>query len=351
MEIKILCSCGSKYKFDVEPVDGRAPTELACPKCSSNWTETANAIIAQSLGTAPLAVATAPSVPDAHRAAGPVRVALPAKPGIRLSNQQQAPAEPEAPAESGEEAAPGASVPSKKRFRPKIATVDVLKEDGPDWGKFWLGVGGALIGAVIGALLYYFLFIAGIRSKLVALAVAAAAGGCARLIGRKGSNELGLLTAIFSLLAILAAQYFAARVWFFEEDERFAKEYFEEMVVESKEVVAAIPNGTDDEIRAYLVKWQSDDDDVIDPATITPEEIQSYREEYLTTYQRLAKQELTFEQWRKEFLDDEPDPGDEETSEEDERTFKFYFVLLVLSKFNLACLAGAAGLAYKMTDI
>ena len=53
MEIKILCGCGTKYKFDVEPVNGRMPIRVQCPGCNADGTTDANQIIAQKIPYAP----------------------------------------------------------------------------------------------------------------------------------------------------------------------------------------------------------------------------------------------------------------------------------------------------------
>lgn len=47
--IKILCRCGQKYAFDVEPVAGRMPHTVNCPVCGADGTAAANEIIARSL--------------------------------------------------------------------------------------------------------------------------------------------------------------------------------------------------------------------------------------------------------------------------------------------------------------
>ncbi|MFN7141875.1 MAG: hypothetical protein ACK4UN_21350, partial [Limisphaerales bacterium] len=49
MEIKVLCGCGAKFAFDVEPVNGQMPVAINCPKCSADVTANANEIIAQRL--------------------------------------------------------------------------------------------------------------------------------------------------------------------------------------------------------------------------------------------------------------------------------------------------------------
>ena len=47
--IKIECGCGQHYAFDVEPVNGRMASTVACPTCGADGTATANDIIAHSV--------------------------------------------------------------------------------------------------------------------------------------------------------------------------------------------------------------------------------------------------------------------------------------------------------------
>jgi uncharacterized protein YxjI len=47
MEVKIECACGTKFKFDVEPVNGMMPAPVHCPTCNANATVSANVIISQ----------------------------------------------------------------------------------------------------------------------------------------------------------------------------------------------------------------------------------------------------------------------------------------------------------------
>src|SRR3954464_101901 len=75
--VKVLCECGQKYSFDVEPVGGRMPSSVACPVCATDGTGAANEIIAQSLAPqtpAAPAIARKLSMPvsqPAHSAAAP----------------------------------------------------------------------------------------------------------------------------------------------------------------------------------------------------------------------------------------------------------------------------------------
>jgi len=87
--VKIECGCGQHYAFDVDPVNGRMPTSVACPECGMDGTDAANDGIAQYLaaqstpasGTTLQVVAAppAPSAPPPPIPAAP-RQRLPVKP-------------------------------------------------------------------------------------------------------------------------------------------------------------------------------------------------------------------------------------------------------------------------------
>jgi hypothetical protein len=90
MEVKIYCSCGSKYKFDVEPLNGRLPGPVSCPVCGADGTQKGNEVIAQSLaGSSSGAVAAATAAPSialpGGSEAGP-RIAIPSmsKPAVPI---------------------------------------------------------------------------------------------------------------------------------------------------------------------------------------------------------------------------------------------------------------------------
>lgn len=42
LTLKIECECGTRFKFDVEPVEGRMPVEVFCPHCGLDGTDQAN---------------------------------------------------------------------------------------------------------------------------------------------------------------------------------------------------------------------------------------------------------------------------------------------------------------------
>lgn len=103
IELKVHCDCGQKYKFDVEPVNGRMPFTVACPVCKADGTVRANALLQQmavfkmvepppALTTASAPAPIAPVAPPAGPSRLRVNVAAPA------ASQAAAPDTPPPPA-------------------------------------------------------------------------------------------------------------------------------------------------------------------------------------------------------------------------------------------------------------
>src|SRR5580698_4475563 len=125
MELKVLCNCGQKYKFDVEPVHGRMPFPVNCPACGADGTQFANNLLAQmppSGGSAPAPVPLAAMMAPAMAAPAPMPVApmaamapSAAPAGLRI-NRAEAPPPPIAlpiPAVAAAAAAPRAAAMPK----------------------------------------------------------------------------------------------------------------------------------------------------------------------------------------------------------------------------------------------
>ena len=73
--VKIVCSCGQKYAFDVYPLNGRMPSPIQCPVCGADSTTIADEIIALALK------APSPAVPPPPPAtSSPVPLPSPAPP-------------------------------------------------------------------------------------------------------------------------------------------------------------------------------------------------------------------------------------------------------------------------------
>jgi hypothetical protein len=67
MEIKVLCPCGAKYRFPVEPVNGMLPQAITCPVCGADNTDLGNEVIRQQLAPAANAGAQAAAAPGGLR--------------------------------------------------------------------------------------------------------------------------------------------------------------------------------------------------------------------------------------------------------------------------------------------
>src|SRR5438874_6579406 len=95
MELKIVCTCGTKFKFEVEPVNGRMPAPVSCPECSADATDQANEVLRST--SAPPVAAPAPVAPTSAPAPVPVapapmRVVVPGAPAAPVPTASPAPA-------------------------------------------------------------------------------------------------------------------------------------------------------------------------------------------------------------------------------------------------------------------
>jgi hypothetical protein len=90
--VKIQCGCGQKYAFDVEPVNGRMSSSVACPVCGADGTDAANEIIAKSLAAqteaAPNFGAKLRTATPTARAVPPVSPAIPRTPIHQVAEQK-----------------------------------------------------------------------------------------------------------------------------------------------------------------------------------------------------------------------------------------------------------------------
>ena len=147
MELKVVCNCGQKFVFDVEPVNGRMPVSVFCPVCGRDETQAANDVLAQHFPNQAPPIPVAAVVQPAVASLPPPPIAAPAG-GLRISHAAPAPMAATAgvpPLPS----APRAITPLKPVvMKPKLAWYEYL----------WIGLplvlialGGAIGGACGGA--------------------------------------------------------------------------------------------------------------------------------------------------------------------------------------------------------
>ena len=233
MELKVICYCGQKYKFDVEPVDGRMPFTVNCPVCNVDGTPLANQLLREQVSgipqpapivaaplvaplptpapIAPAPMAAAPAIAPSNRATGPTlqREPAPAATGSGVRVKMSASAPPPLPAAApppplpataaAPAAAPKPIMPLKPAAAPKVQSK-----------KFSLGLGilGAFLGAAIGgAVVYGFFALLNVRFPLTGVAVGALAGYGARLLARGTDTTLGIIAGGLALIATAGAFY------------------------------------------------------------------------------------------------------------------------------------------------
>jgi len=136
MEIKVTCGCGTKYKFDVEPVNKRMPWAVNCPACGADGTAQANDFIQQNLAASQSAVPVAVPIP--------VAAPLPPPSGLRISTN---PAPPAAPP-------PFAPPP----IRPSQAYAQQAQSSQQSSSSKWARVGSILLVVLVAALIGFRFF-------------------------------------------------------------------------------------------------------------------------------------------------------------------------------------------------
>ena len=185
MELKVICQCGQKFKFDVEPVNGRMPFTVNCPVCNADGTAAANALIATQFAAAP-PTASPPPPPIAPAAAG-----------LRINRHAPETSTAATPPPFAATTA-GSTPPPISALRPGVG----VKAAKPKVeGEFSLvrGVLGALLGAGVGCgLMLGFWMWLHFRFPLMGVAVGAAAGYGARWLARGTDTTLGIITAVIA---------------------------------------------------------------------------------------------------------------------------------------------------------
>jgi outer membrane protein assembly factor BamB len=119
MNIKVLCPCGAKFRFDVEPVRGRMPAPVQCPTCGADATELANVAIAQQIAAAPPPVAVIATPIQALAASVPPPTPVPIARTAIATVAHAAPPPPPTP-----EAGPSSTVTTCPKHRSEMPVAE-----------------------------------------------------------------------------------------------------------------------------------------------------------------------------------------------------------------------------------
>lgn len=267
MEIKVPCNCGSKYKFDVEPVNGQMPHVVNCPSCGADGTDYANSVIEGALQSG------APSESGAQ-------------PRIRL-NVRTPSAQPEA-------------APVAQTYSAPAPETLSLRQDAPKEKSIYLGVLGAAIAGFIGMMAWFYLIKwTGYEIGYAAWGVGFLTGVGARVVGCKGTTALGIFAGTCALLAIIGGQYLAVKS---ETDKFFDQGMsagYDQRMAYAKEAIAA---QTDAEIKVLLAKEYAEEGEKPGDITITDEEVKGFREIELPLLKEFVNGKPSREEFGKNIL-------------------------------------------------
>lgn len=344
MEIKVQCDCGQKFKFDVEPVDGRMPWEVNCPVCGLSGTDKANWIIAHSVPTAtPPPLTPIGSVTSAP----PIRVPIPTSSATPV-DQPTPPTEPPKARlvinrpQANPVASAAAPPPLTTMPAPRPAARPVAESDAGPTPNFWLSLAGVVLAAILGMALWHLGYrLTGWKIGFMALITGCAAGVAPQVLGHYKGVAMGLLAAFLTLAAILGAQYLNAKHQFSKfvaQVIEIEAEGYQAAVEHAKEVVTAIPNGTEQEIRTHLAKEISDDTEVIKPEEIDAEDVADVRGQ-LPRLREMAAGKVSKEEYMGEVrIDDEELQGT--------GIVRIYLLIRALGIFNIVNIVLGVGAAY-----
>jgi hypothetical protein len=227
-----------------------------------------------------------------------------------------------------------AAAPARGRFAPAAAAAV-----GDKPANFALSLCGVVLGAVLGMLIWHLIYrFTGWRLGIMALATGVLAGVAPQLIGHYRSKLMGVIAAVVTLLAIFAAQYLNAKVQFTKWMDEAELDGYEEHLDYSKRAVEAVPNGTDEEIRAFLAKEYSFEELKVKPEEIEAEDLQEFKEE-LPELRDMAAGKITREQYSADLR---------QTTEEIQETgfFKIYLAFRALGLFNIVNIFLGVGAAF-----
>jgi hypothetical protein len=324
LEIKVQCDCGQKFKFDVEPVHGRMPFAVNCPLCGLDGTAKANVILQEKLSSQTAAAPPPPPPPPLSTQ----------QPKLRIGGT------------GGSTGAPAAIAPPPIAPRPMTAgggirPLAATAAEPAGKGNFTLGVVGAVAGGIVGMLIWFFIYKStGLRLGILALGVGALTGYGSKWLGRCHSTSMGLVTAGCALLCIFGAQYMKARsMW--HTDEKLIDQAYEEAMTEAKKMTAEIPNGSDDEIRRYLLKQMATEGERPDSSQITAEEIKIYHDVMWQKMKDFESGKTSKEQYRQERRKLEGEVSETLVG-------RIIFWVTTLGIFSIFYIIAAVGLAYKI---
>jgi hypothetical protein len=271
MEVTVNCSCGARYDFDVELVDGKMPVEISCTECGADITELASEYVQQQHSTAfapgrelqgeqPATAVTAP----VHKPVTPLTQAL---------NEMDA-----------------ATLRPFTREEPHLA----------------LGATGAVVAGLAGMVGWYLLVkLTGYELGIVAWGIGVLIGFATRLLAKTCSQMLGVVAGICAFVAITGGQYLLVKDSLDSYVQLEVAGSYDARMGFAKE---ALQLETDDQIRSLLAKYNVEPGQTPNVAAVSEEDIAAFRadlpslREFVAGKPAKAEFEESVERSMREFL-------------------------------------------------
>lgn len=272
MDVKVQCTCGQAYQFEVEPVNNLMPCAVNCPACGADGTQLANESIAQSASPA-MAVAAAPAY-SAPPSPGGLRINRPPPPPAAPAAVSDAPAAPQV--------APGQFYPpASKTPKPPVPSAIAVP----------MGILGGVIAGGIGMGIWYSVTIAtDMEFGIAAWFLGALTGVGVRVLARDGSPVLGYVAAVCACLSILGGEFLAANTYINRGIAKGAEKSYAKQINAAREAVKA---NTDVEITTWL------ENQGVAPGKISQAEIENFRDSTKARMQRLLDGSPSLKEYQK----------------------------------------------------
>jgi len=126
-------------------------------------------------------------------------------------------------------------------------------------------------------------------------------------------------------------------------------EIYDTRLAYAKEVLEAIPTGSEKEVRAFLVKQYAEEGEKVKPEAVDAEEVQAMKDE-LPELRDLVSGKITKERYAiKRINEDKNADGEDEEKFQGSGAYKMVLLAMSLSWFNIVCMVAGVGLAYRMS--
>jgi hypothetical protein len=260
IEIKIKCSCGTHYAFEVEPETREMPCTVQCPNCSTDGTAAANEYLR--------------GYAEMQARAEAARLAVPTPPAV-------------------------AAAPALPAARPVPAAAPAApKKRGYGEPNLLMGTVGAVVAALAGMMVWYLIIkLTNIEFGIIAWGVGGLTGFGCRMLGGGYSVKLGCIAGACALVAIVGGEFLATKAGVNKLMAPMIAGAYDERMAYAKRALEA---KTDEAIRELLAAEKSDGDAKVTPEAIKPSDIAEFRKE-LPKLEAFTKGRPTKAEFEREF--------------------------------------------------